>query len=621
MLNRTDIFIDFLTISSVGLEWTDPKRNGNGLWDILWQIIIANEVIRRYKYGSMEGWTAGFSARVLASMIIADRWLKSIDLVIVEAGVQTSGFGRPDTVELKAEAEEFKKKGNEALSKKDYTKAMDFYTQAVKIDPWDAVYHSNRSAAFYAVERYRDAVADAYIATEMDPKYAKAWSRYGLALIKMSLGKRAIEAYETAITVAGNDATDVMKRGLADAKAKNEADLKAIRDEKDEKKREILRKEYREQDFDILMKTVELHSNVHEQQVEGLLYFAEQFKWPWINEVRDYCEESYSNMRGGPEPPPVGLQDWLFGLTLPGRWFSFKIMSSLVLSTVSIRESLAVAWNQDCGLVLPKKSYWRVRTVLGRVLGCTPGVISLCGWIGPCPPVEFIPPLLENKPCYVYLKARQVSLVEHNGFQNGNTIYISGPRDLPPELGIRSDEEVEQWISNIQDASNWVIPEPPVKQVSTCEMKAIQLKRDMSAKEKSGDGRADYRAQIVFKMDDSNDLITYKLFTNPVFVTPPPCYAGPRGAHQVHLRELSRYDEKNIWTIERLKEHTAEDTEDTEVMTINATGKGAELLARAWCSERGKNAVIRRSGGPCFVCAERAASNAGLKTGVLIWVS
>jgi len=56
-------------------------------------------------------------------------------------------------------------------------------------------------------------------------------------------------------------------------------------------------------------------------------------------------------------------------------------------------------------------------------------------------------------------------------------------------------------------------------------------------------------------------------------------------------------------------------------MVINATGKGAEALARAWCSERGKNAVIRRSGGPCFVCAIGAASKAGLGTGILIWVS
>lgn len=81
-------------------------------------------------------------------------------------------------------------------------------------------------------------------------------------------------------------------------------------------------------------------------------------------------------------------------------------MAALVLSTALIRESLGVARYYDCGLALLKKSYWRICTVLGRVLGCTLGVISLYRWIRPCPLVEFIPPLLENKPCYIRLKAR-----------------------------------------------------------------------------------------------------------------------------------------------------------------------------------------------------------------------
>jgi hypothetical protein len=89
--------------------------------------------------------------------------------------------------------------------------------------------------------------------------------------------------------------------------------------------------------------------------------------------------------------------------------------------------------------------------------------------------------------------------------------------------------------------------------------------------------------------------------TNPVFVTLPPCYGRLEGLHEVHLREMPKY-QRNVWTIERLKDHTPEDVDD--VMVINATGAGAEVrvLARAWCSERGKNAAIRQSGGPCYVC-------------------
>ena len=119
-------------------------------------------------------------------------------------------------------------------------------------------------------------------------------------------------------------------------------------------------------------------------------------------------------------------------------------------------------------------------------------------------------------------------------------------------------------------------------------------------------------------MDNNEEAITYKLFTNPVFVTPPSCDMGPKGDHEVHIRELPRY-QKNIWSVERLKDHTVEDSGDDEVMVINATGNGAEVLARAWCAERGKCAVIRRPGGPCFVCAVRAAGKPSLGTSVLIW--
>ena len=112
------------------------------------------------------------------------------------------------------------------------------------------------------------------------------------------------------------------------------------------------------------------------------------------------------------------------------------------------------------------------------------------------------------------------------------------------------------------------------------------------------------------------------LYTIPVFVTLPACRPiGGNGTHEVHPRVLPRFQNlKNTWTVEMLKDHMPD---DDEVMIINATGKGAEVLARAWCAERRKNAIIRRTGGPCFVCAVRGASHGqtGLKVRVLIWVS
>jgi len=174
-----------------------------------------------------------------------------------------------------------------------------------------------------------------------------------------------------------------------------------------------------------------------------------------------------------------------------------------------------------------------------------------------------------------------------------------------------------------------VIPEPPVRDVGVCEILSIQLKKltlEAEIAQKVPLGRildaaaeldVEYRASITFKLDNNKGPVIFKLYTNPVFVTPPPCRPGPKGDHEVHLRELPTY--QKIWSLESLKDHKAEDSADDKVMVINATSKGAEVLARAWYSERGKCAVIRRPDGPCFACALCAAGKAGLRTGMFIW--
>jgi hypothetical protein len=45
-------------------------------------------------------------------------------------------------------------------------------------------------------------------------------------------------------------------------------------------------------------------------------------------------------------------------------------MTALILCTPSMKETmLRIAHHYDGGLSLPQKSSWRIRTVLGRVLG------------------------------------------------------------------------------------------------------------------------------------------------------------------------------------------------------------------------------------------------------------
>lgn len=630
MLNRTDIFADFKDASSIGLQWAAPKDSGSiGLWNMLWQIIIAKELARRLDHHEGSTYT-GFTSRILASLIVADLLLTNVGIILTDANFPTADIKKLETEAEKAEAEDFKNKGNEALKQKQYQDAFDFYTQAIKIDLGNAVYRCNRSAASFANDKFEEAEEDAYVATQLDPKYAKAWSRLGAAQLKQDAAKRAEISFKKALELAGDDATAQMRQGLKAAQDKVEATVKAINAEKDKEQQHKMISDYRDQDFDTFGKSIELHSHVHERQVEGLLRFAEDMKWPYINEVRDYAEDIYANLRGG-EVLNINMHDWLFGMVLPGKWFAFKLMTALILSTASIKK-IGVSMYYESGLSLPKRSYWRCRTVLGRVLGCLPGVRSLCGWIGPCPPVEFsCAETAEKRPQHVRLRTRRLAPYKHKP-DSDDVIFVGSGRDRYEGTRIKPDEETEPYLADMKEPSRWVIPEPPIQEISTCELQSIVLKKlplEASLAQQAANGElseekleneTQYRASVVFKIDSKSEPITYQLYTNPVFVTLPPCRPGPKGVcHEVHMRELPRF-QKNIWAIEQLKDHTPEDTDNDTPLIINATGKGAELLARAWCSERGKNAVIRREGGPCFVCAVRAAGKASLETGVLIWL-
>ncbi|KAG6098065.1 hypothetical protein E4U30_008412 [Claviceps sp. LM220 group G6] len=124
--------------------------------------------------------------------------------------------------EQKKEAEGLKSKGNAAMAQKDYPTAIDFYTQALKIHPSNAVFLSNRAAAHSAAKDHASARTDAEAAVAVDPSYTKAWSRLGLARFAMGDAKGAMEAYSQGIEHEGNGGSEAMKKGYETAKRRVE---------------------------------------------------------------------------------------------------------------------------------------------------------------------------------------------------------------------------------------------------------------------------------------------------------------------------------------------------------------------------------------------------------------
>ncbi|PYH81962.1 TPR-like protein [Aspergillus uvarum CBS 121591] len=108
------------------------------------------------------------------------------------------------------------------MARKDYSGAIDLYTQALAIAPSNPIYLSNRAAAYSAAGQHEKAVEDAELATAVDPKYSKAWSRLGLARFDLADYHGALEAYEKGIEAEGNGGSEAMKRGLETTKRKIE---------------------------------------------------------------------------------------------------------------------------------------------------------------------------------------------------------------------------------------------------------------------------------------------------------------------------------------------------------------------------------------------------------------
>lgn len=80
----------------------------------------------------------------------------------------------------KAAAEKLKAEGNAKMSTKEYDAAIDLYTKAIAKDGTNAVYYSNRAAAYSSKSDHANAVKDAEKALEVDPSFVRAYHRLGL---------------------------------------------------------------------------------------------------------------------------------------------------------------------------------------------------------------------------------------------------------------------------------------------------------------------------------------------------------------------------------------------------------------------------------------------------------
>lgn len=345
-------------------------------------------------------------------------------------------------------------------------------------------------------------------------------------------------------------------------------------------------------------------SLVARNQTETLLRFGEVLRWPYMDEARDWIENSYSAIAAGSQACNPDVWDWLFGMALPGQIYRHRIMAVLIHASPSVRHLNGSPFFSN-GLVVGGRSYWPKRTVLGHVLGGVGDVKSVCGWIGPLPAPQ------GSMTGWVRLSARHVTIPVPVNEASG--------QDGLAELGIDDSEQCDQYalLESILDPNEWVETMAPTRSPG-CDQSQSILKA-LHLTQVPGDPAlsttfphlpsTQYRASLDFEVDGSP--VTYILYANPVFVAAPQC----AGTHLLHKNQGKKF----LASMVRVGSLKTTDPALHELLIIDALGPGEEVVARAWCAERSRNAVIRRGAECCFSCATyMTLARKGLGFNVLI---
>ncbi|KAF7131179.1 hypothetical protein CNMCM5793_004229 [Aspergillus hiratsukae] len=122
-------------------------------------------------------------------------------------------------------ADALKAEGNKAFSAKDYSTAIEKFTQAIELEPSNHILYSNRSAVYAAQSDYQKALDDASKAIEIKPDWSKGYSRKGAACRGLGDLLGAHDAFEEALKL--DPSNEQAKSGFNAVKRAIDAEARA----------------------------------------------------------------------------------------------------------------------------------------------------------------------------------------------------------------------------------------------------------------------------------------------------------------------------------------------------------------------------------------------------------
>lgn len=92
-------------------------------------------------------------------------------------------------------------RGAEAIEAKDFERALELFSQAIRSDPDFAEAYNQRAIAYYLMEDYQNSVADCRRTTRRMPCHFGAWSGAGHCHAHLEEIPQAVECYEKALDI------------------------------------------------------------------------------------------------------------------------------------------------------------------------------------------------------------------------------------------------------------------------------------------------------------------------------------------------------------------------------------------------------------------------------------
>ncbi|OWT36190.1 protein phosphatase 5 [Cryptococcus neoformans Bt1] len=111
------------------------------------------------------------------------------------------------TEEETVEALELKALANKAFKVKNFSRSIDFYTQAIALNPKEPTFWNNRAMSKAKMEEHGGAISDATKAVELNPSYAKAFYRRGLSQLAILRPTDAVSDFKKALAIEPGNKT------------------------------------------------------------------------------------------------------------------------------------------------------------------------------------------------------------------------------------------------------------------------------------------------------------------------------------------------------------------------------------------------------------------------------